>query len=87
MLTRPALLVWLALACSCDTPAAQTALDVVAPLAVDALTSLVKQRWGSDAEVDVPTANCVKAPESAADWFGDDDRDFEYITCRGKAVE
>ena len=70
------------------TPAAQSALNVIAPLAVDAITMLVRDRWGADAEVDRATAACIPAPPSAADWFGDDDdHDFEYATCRGKAVQ
>ena len=68
-------------------PAAKSALDVMAPTAIDIITQLVKDRWGADAEVDVPSTACIPGPPSSADWFGDDDDDeFEYGLCKGKAI-
>lgn len=69
------------------TPAAQTALEVLAPVAVDALTQLVAERWGSNAEVDTETAGCFRAPASVAVLVGDDDLEFVYAVCRAKALE
>ncbi len=71
-----------------ESPPVKSALEVLAPNAVDAITRLVKDRWGSDAEADTDSMACVPAPSSSADWFGDDDEnDFEYALCRGKAVQ
>jgi hypothetical protein len=67
--------------------AAKSALEVIAPTAVDAITRLVKDRWGSEAEVDIDTAACVPSPRSDSEWWGDDDDDFVYARCRGKAIE
>ena len=71
-----------------NSPAAKSALEVIAPNAVDAITKLVKDRWGTDADVDEATTACVPAPPSSSDWFGDDDdEEFEYALCRGKAIQ
>lgn len=67
-------------------PLAFATLQTLAPTAVDAVTQLVRERWGSDAEVDVPSAGCFEAPDRVADFVGDDDREFVYACCRGKAV-
>lgn len=73
---------------ACGSPAVRTALDLVtSPAVVDAVTWLVRDRWGSDAEVDVDTVACAESPKSCAFEFGDDYEEFVYLTCRGKAVE
>lgn len=79
----------LAFGCGCASmaPVALTALEVLSPHAVDALTQLVKERWGSDAVVDVESMGCFRAPEACADIVGDDYREFTYACCRAKAVE
>lgn len=72
----------------CGTaPAALTALQLIAPSAVDALTQLVKERWGSEAEVDTESMGCFRAPDACADIVGDDYHEFEYACCRAKPVE
>ena len=72
----------------CGTaPAALTALQMISPSAVDALTQLVQRRWGTDAVVDTDSMGCFEAPKACADLVGDDYRDFEYACCRAKAVE
>ncbi len=68
-------------------PAALTALEVIAPSAVDAITMLVKERWGSDSEVDTDSLGCYRAPEACAELVGDDYRENVYACCRGKAIE
>lgn len=85
--TGPAVLI-LAFVPGCGAgPAALTALEVIAPSAIDAITDLVKERWGSDAEVDTDSLGCYRAPEACAEIVGDDYRDHVYACCRGKAVE
>lgn len=81
------LLLVLAVACAALGPPLRSALEVVAPAAVDALAKAVSERWGEDAEVDVPTVGCFPAPQGTADAFGDDDGSFVYVTCRAKARE
>ncbi len=83
------LLFALTLAAGCGLLAsegAQNALKVIAPHAVDAITQLVQDRWGAGAEVDTTTTTCVVAPPSAPDWFGDDEGEYVYALCRGKAL-
>lgn len=70
-----------------ESQPAKSALEVLADDGVDAITRLVKDRWGSDAEADTRTMACVPAPPSSADWWGDDDNEFEYALCRGKAIQ
>ncbi len=65
---------------------AQHVLREIAPSAVDAITQLVHDRWGSDAKVDTTTTTCVVAPPSSPDWFGDDEGEYVYALCRGKAL-
>jgi len=72
--------------CGAAAPAL-TALEVIAPTAVDAITRLVKDRWGSGAEVDIDTAGCVPSPSTDSEWWGDDYEEFVYARCRGKARE
>lgn len=70
------------------TPGAVTALEILAPVAKDALAMLVHERWGSDAEVDVDTASCFRTDEQCgAQVVGDDEIEFVYTTCRGKAIQ
>ena len=68
-------------------PAAKTVLDLIAPAAIDALTQLVSERWGADAEVDEETAGCFRAAADVAELVGDDDQEYVYVVCRAKAVE
>lgn len=70
----------------CGVQPVLTALEVLAPVAKDAITMLVQERWGSRAEVDVETASCFRTDEQCgAQLVGDDEIDFVYTTCRGKA--
>ena len=62
-------------------PAAQTALDIIAPIAADALTSLISDRFGG--ETDEDSAGCFPLP----DGFNDDGEGYVYILCRAKPVE
>lgn len=63
---------------SCGATAAQTALEIVSPIAVRALEKLVTERWGT--EVDEQSAGCFPLPE-----FEDED-DYVYVLCRAKGV-
>ena len=72
--------------CAAVTPAAKTVLEVAAPAIVEALTQLVKERWGDDARVDRNTAGCFRASAGVAELVGDDDREYVYVVCRAKAV-
>lgn len=76
----------LILALAACTPMAKTALEILAPAAIDALTQLVLERWGSNAEVDKETAGCFRAPASVAVLVGDDDLEYVYTVCRAKAL-
>lgn len=81
--------VFVAVAAGCGLLAsegAQNVLREIAPSAVDAITQLVQDRWGADAEVDKSTTTCVVAPPSSPDWFGDDEGEYVYALCRGKAL-
>lgn len=64
---------------ACGATAAQTALEIVSPIAVRALEKLVAERWGT--EVDKQSAGCFPLPE-----FEDED-DYVYVLCRAKGVE
>ncbi len=74
----------LALACillvACG-PAAKSALDVIAPIAADALSDLISDRFGSDTDED--SAGCFELP----DGFNDDGEGYVYILCRAKPIE
>ncbi len=63
----------------CGTPAAKTALDIIAPIAADALTALISDRYGS--EPDEATAACFPLPD---DFTADDG--YVYAMCRAKPV-
>lgn len=64
----------------CGGPAAKTALDVIAPIAADALTALIQERFGSD--TDEASAGCFPIPGD----FNDDGDGYVYILCRAKPV-
>ncbi len=86
--TQLALIVGALLLVGCGflgSPPVRSALEAVAPQAVDALAKAVTGRWGEDAQVDEDSAGCFPAPANTADAFGDDDREYEYVTCRVKA--
>lgn len=73
------LIVFIALALtSCGATTAQTALEIISPLAVRALERLVKERYGT--EVDEQSAGCFPLPE-----FEDED-DYVYVLCRAKGA-
>ena len=63
----------------------QSALEVLGPMAADALERAAKKRWGDDAAMDLESAACFPADDSVAESFGDDYEEFEYISCRIKA--
>lgn len=63
----------------CGSPAAKSALDVIAPIAADALSGLISDRFGS--ETDEASAGCFPLPGD----FNDDDGHV-YILCRAKPV-
>ena len=65
--------------CSSLPPVAKSALDLLLPVAADALTEAVRDRFG--AEVDQATAICFPLPEEA---MGDG---HVYVVCRAQAVE
>lgn len=62
-------------------PVTKTALDVIAPIAADALTDLIAERFGGDTAED--TAGCFPLP----DGFNDDGEGYVYILCRARPVE
>ena len=74
------LAVILAVVAACGTPAAKSALEVIAPIAADALSDLISDRFGSD--TDEGTAGCFELPEG----FNDDGEGYVYIICRAKPV-
>lgn len=61
-------------------PAAKSALELVAPLAADALSELIRSRYGTEA--DKESAGCYALPEFVTDEDG-----FEYVICRAKPAE
>ncbi len=63
-----------------QSPAAQTALDIIAPIAKRELTELIKRRH--NVEPDESTAGCFEVEEQ----FAPDDG-FDYMICRAKPVE
>ena len=77
-MTRAALLcaVWLG-GCAAVGPAAQTALQALAPIAVEALGEEVRRRYGPAAAVDPSTAAC----------FSVDDDEYVHIECVAKMAE
>lgn len=68
--------VLLPLACA---PAVKSALDVIGPIAADALSALISERFGS--ETDEATAGCFELPADFEDEDG-----YVYILCRAKPV-
>lgn len=60
--------------------AARSALDIVAPIAAEALSELIRSRYGTEA--DKESAGCYALPEFTTDEDG-----FEYVLCRAKPVE
>jgi len=66
-------------ACSSLPPVAKSAIDLLLPVAADALTEAVRDRFG--AEVDQETAICFPLPEEA---MGDG---MVYVVCRAEPVE
>lgn len=71
---------WVTTAVACG-PAAKTALDVIAPIAADALTDLIQDRFGSATDED--SAGCFPLPGE----FNDSDEGYVYILCRAKPQE
>lgn len=66
---------------ACGSPAAKTALDVIAPIAADTLTAIIQDRFGTAPDED--TGECFELPES----FNDDGEGYVYALCRGKPIE
>lgn len=65
----------------CSKPAAKSALDVILPIATEALTSLIQDRFGAD--IDESTAGCWDNILPA-----DEDEDgYTWILCRAKPIE
>ena len=62
----------------CATTAGATAMEVLAPVAVEALTALVKGRHGVGP--DANTAGWFELPEG----FNDDE--WEYLLCRAQPI-
>lgn len=60
--------------------AARSVLDIVAPIAANALADLIRKRYGTD--VDEASAGCYEWPE-----IGTDEDGYEYVVCRAKPVE
>ena len=74
--------VWLIVAfvvMACGSPAAKSALDVIGPIAADALSALIKDHYGS--ETDESSAGCFELPADFEDEAG-----YVYILCRAKPV-
>jgi hypothetical protein len=67
-----------------SSPGVQSALQAVAPSAVEALTAAVVKRWGPEAEVDTGSALCFELPD-AVQIEGDDG--YAYVLCRAKATK
>ncbi len=72
--------------CGALMPTIKSLLEVVGPMAVDALAKEVLTRWGEDGVIDQETAGCfpVLGLEAVRDFMGDDDEEFVYIVCRAK---
>jgi|TARA_Y100000310_G_scaffold63131_2_gene58400 hypothetical protein len=66
--------------CSSLPPVAKSAMDLLLPVAADALTDAVRDAYS--AEPDESTAVCFPLPAEAV---GDDG--YVYVVCRAKAVE
>ncbi len=60
-----------------------SALEKIAPYGADAISKLVADRWGADAQIVDP--GCFPAADDIADDFGDDDREYVYSVCRAKS--
>jgi hypothetical protein len=66
---------------SCSQPAAKSALDVILPIATDALTALIQDRFGTG--IDESTAGCWDNIMPA-----DEDEDgYVWILCRAKPIQ
>ncbi len=65
--------------CSALSSPAKTALDLIAPVAAEALTNLIRQQYGTDP--DEATAVCVPLGDLSPD------DDYVYAICRAKPVE
>ena len=65
-----------------SSPAAQSALDIIAPIAKTALTALMEKRGE---EVDEDSAGCFDFEDLGVEI--EDEDGFSYVLCRAKAVE
>ena len=68
-------------ACASLPPVAKSAMDLLLPVAADALTEAVRDRF--DSEPDESTAVCFELP---ADAVGSESG-MVYVVCRAKAAE
>lgn len=72
---------------ACGTPAAQTALDIVREPAIDLLTRVIADRFGSG--VDKGSAYCEELPDgfrSGIEELDEDDRGA-FVMCWARAAE
>ena len=74
--------------CAAITPTIKSALEVIGPAAVDALSQLVLDEYGDDAQLVMESAGCFPVSElsveALASLVGDDQQDYIYIACRVK---
>ena len=63
------------------TPAVKSALDIVAPLLVDALTSEISRKFGEDAVPDPATAVCIGHDGSALEDYPEDFPHRGWVIC------
>ena len=71
----------------CVAPAAKTAIDIIAPAAVDVLTRVIRDRFGS--EVDKSTSVCWELPEGfqSGEEELDDEERGAFLICWSRAAD
>ena len=79
----------LAFGCAAATPLINSALEIVGPAAVNALSQAVLDEYGSDAHVLMESAGCfpVSNVQDVAALVGDDQEEYLYIACRVKVLQ
>lgn len=68
-------------ACAAVTPVVESALQAIAPVLVDALTNEIKSKYGSDAEPDPETAECMSHDGSALEDYPAEFEGRGWVIC------
>ncbi len=75
------LALWIVVACAAVAPLAETALQAIAPVLADALSSEIKRKFGPDAVPDAPTAVCIAHDGSALEDYPEEHVNRGWVIC------